>query len=163
MLYARRDVAKISAGILPYRFAAGGGLDVFLIHPGGPFWARKDLGAWSIAKGMVEEGEAIEAAARREFTEETGFVAEGSLLALTPRRQPSGKTIHVWATAASFDPAALKSVTFTFELPKGSGRFVEFPEADRAAWFPMPEARRRILAGQVCFLDELERLLAQPH
>jgi predicted NUDIX family NTP pyrophosphohydrolase len=151
-------VPKTSAGILPYRLA-GGALDVFLIHPGGPFWARKDIGAWSIAKGMVEEGEALEAAARREFTEETGFVATEPLLPLTPRRQPSGKTIHVWAVEAGFDPAALKSVLFTVEVPKGSGRMVEFPEADRAAWFPIAEARRRILAGQTPFLDELEQRL----
>ena len=151
-------MAKTSAGILPYRLA-GGALDVFLIHPGGPFWARKDLGAWSIAKGMVEQGEALEAAARREFTEETGFVAVGALLPLAPRRQPSGKTIHVWAVEGDFDPDRLASITFTVEVPKGSGRLVEFPEADRAAWFPLAEARRRILAGQVPFLDELEQLL----
>jgi predicted NUDIX family NTP pyrophosphohydrolase len=149
---------KVSAGILPYR-RRDGGVEVLLIHPGGPFWTRKDLGAWSIAKGMVEEGEALEAAARREFSEETGFVVSGPLLPLLPRRQPSGKTIHAWAVEGDFDPAALKSVTFAVELPKGSGRFVEFPEADRAAWFPIAEARRRILAGQAPFLDELEREL----
>ena len=158
MLYARDDVAKTSAGILPYR-VTGGRLDVFLIHPGGPFWVRKDVGAWSIAKGMVEEGEGLEAAARREFTEETGFVAEAPLLPLTPRRQPSGKTIHVWAVEADFDPAALKSLTFTVELPRASGRFVEFPEADRAAWFPITEARRRILNGQLPFLEQLTDLI----
>ena len=150
---------KVSAGILPYR-RGDSGVEVLLIHPGGPFWARKDLGAWSIAKGMVEEGEALEAAARRELTEETGFVAAGPLLPLPSRRQPSGKTIHVWAVEANFDPAALKSVTFTVELPKGSGRLVEFPEADRAAWFPIAEARRRILAGQAPFLDDLEQRLS---
>jgi predicted NUDIX family NTP pyrophosphohydrolase len=149
---------KVSAGILPYR-RRDGPVEVLLIHPGGPFWTRKDLGAWSIAKGMVEEGEALEAAARREFTEETGFVVSGPLLPLLPCRQPSGKTIHAWAVEGDFDPAALKSVTFAVELPKGSGRLVEFPEADRAAWFPLAEARRRILAGQVPFLDELERRL----
>jgi predicted NUDIX family NTP pyrophosphohydrolase len=154
-------VAKISAGILPYRLGPEG-LEVFLIHPGGPFWARKDAGAWSIAKGMVEEGEALESAARREFREETGFVADGPLLPLTPRRQPSGKTIHVWAVAADFDPDALTSVTVTVELPRGSGRVVEFPEADRAAWFTIAEARRRILAGQSAFLDELEQRLGSP-
>jgi predicted NUDIX family NTP pyrophosphohydrolase len=150
---------KVSAGILPYR-RRDGAVEVLLIHPGGPFWTRKDMGAWSIAKGMVEEGEALEAAARRELTEETGFVAAGPLLALPSRRQPSGKTIHVWAVEANFDPAALTSVTFTVELPKGSGRLVEFPEADRASWFPIAEARRRILAGQVPFLDDLEQRLS---
>lgn len=150
--------ARVSAGILPYR-VTGGGIEVLLIHPGGPFWTRKDLGAWSVAKGLVDDGEALEAAARREFTEETGFVAAGQLLPLTPRRQPSGKTIHVWAVEGEFASAALKSVTVTVELPKGSGRFKEFPEADRADWFPIAEARRRILAGQVPFLDELEQQL----
>lgn len=150
------SMPKISAGILPYR-RRDGQLEVLLIHPGGPFWARKDLGAWSVAKGLVEEGEAIDAAARREFTEETGFIAGPGLVPLTPRRQAGGKTIHVWAVEGDFDPAALRSVTFTVELPKGSGRFKEFPEADRAAWFPIEEARRRILTGQVPFLDELEK------
>lgn len=145
---------KISAGILPYR-RRGGAIEVLLIHPGGPFWARKDLGAWSIAKGEVDPGELPQDAARREFTEETGFVAEGDLIALEPRRQPSGKTIHIWAIEASFDPAALRSITFSLEWPKGSGRMAEFPEADRAAWFVLAEARRRILRGQLPFLDEL--------
>lgn len=131
-----------------------------MIHPGGPFWARKDLGAWSIAKGLVEAGESIEEAARREFNEETGFVAAGPLLALTPRRQPGGKTIHAWAVEADFDPAQLTSVTCTVEIPRGSGRFTEFPEADRADWFPLEEARGRILPGQVPLLDELQRRLA---
>lgn len=152
---------KVSAGILPYRFRDGG-LEVLLIHPGGPFWARKDIGAWSVAKGMVEEGEAVEAAARREFTEETGFVAEGELLPLTPCRQPGGKMVHVWAVEADYDPAAFRSVTFALELPKGSGRMVEFPEADRAAWFPLAAALQRILAGQRPLLDELQRLLQTP-
>lgn len=158
MLYARA-VAEVSAGILPYR-RRGDAIEVLLIHPGGPFWARKDLGAWSIAKGLVEAGESIEEAARREFSEETGFVAAGPFYALTPRRQSGGKTIHAWAVEADFDTAQLTSVTFTVEIPKGSGRFKEFPEADRAEWFPLEEARRRILPGQVPFLDELENRLA---
>jgi predicted NUDIX family NTP pyrophosphohydrolase len=149
-------MAKTSAGILPFRLQAGV-LEVLLIHPGGPFWMRKDLGAWSIAKGEVAAGESPEDAARREFTEETGFVAEGQLLPLEPRRQPSGKTIHVWAVAGDYDPAALCSITFALEWPKGSGRMQDYPEADRAAWFPIDEARRRILKGQIPFLDELER------
>jgi predicted NUDIX family NTP pyrophosphohydrolase len=149
---------KTSAGILPYRVNAAA-LEVLLIHPGGPFWARKDLGAWSIAKGEVIEGESLEDAARREFTEETGFVAEGDLLPLVPRRQPSGKTIHVWAVAGSYDTAALRSITFHVEWPKGSGRMREYPEADRAAWFPIAEARQRILKGQLPFLDDLAKRL----
>ena len=149
---------KTSAGILPYRRTAAG-IEVMLIHPGGPFWARRDLGAWSVAKGEVEPDEEAEAAARREFTEETGFSAVGPLLSLTPRKQPSGKVIHVWAVEGDYDPASLRSITFTLEWPKGSGRATAFPEADRAAWFPLPEARVRILKGQVPFLDELERHL----
>ena len=145
---------KVSAGILPYRRRPAG-LDVLLIHPGGPFWARRDLGAWSIAKGEVEAGERPEDGARREFTEETGFVAAGPLLQLAPRRQPSGKTIHVWAVEGEYDAGALRSITFELEWPKGSGRVAQYPEADRAAWFPLSEARRRILTGQVPFLDEL--------
>lgn len=147
---------KVSAGILPYR-RRGDVVEVLLIHPGGPFWARKDLGAWSIAKGLVEDGESIEEAARREFTEETGFTTAGPLLPLTPRRQTGGKTVHAWATEADFDVAQLTSATFTVELPRGSGRYREFPEADRAEWFPLEEARRRILPGQIGFLDELQR------
>jgi predicted NUDIX family NTP pyrophosphohydrolase len=148
---------KTSAGILPYRRGRAR-LEVLLIHPGGPFWARKDLGAWSVAKGEVEPGERPEEAARREFTEETGFVAAGELTALAPRRQPSGKTIYVWAVEGDYDPATLRSITFAVEWPKGSGRVKQYPEADRAAWFPLVEARQRILKGQAAFLDELEQL-----
>ena len=151
---------KVSAGILPYR-VRGGAVEVLLIHPGGPFWTKKDAGAWSVAKGGVGEGEELEAAARREFAEETGFVAAGPLLPLTPHRQPGGKMVHVWAVASDYDPAAIRSATFTLEWPKGSGRVSAFPEADRAAWFPLPEARRRILVGQAPFLDDLERALAR--
>jgi predicted NUDIX family NTP pyrophosphohydrolase len=145
---------KVSAGILPYR-VRGGTVEVLLIHPGGPFWAKKDVGSWSVAKGGVDDGEELEAAARREFTEETGFVAAGPLLPLAPRRQPSGKLIHVWAVEGDFDPAAIRSALFSVEWPKGSGRVREYPEADRAAWFPLTEAKRRSLRGQMPFLDEL--------
>jgi predicted NUDIX family NTP pyrophosphohydrolase len=148
---------KMSAGILLYR--RRGGLEVFLAHPGGPFWAKKDLGAWSLPKGEFEEGEAPLAAAIREFTEETGFPIAGDFHQLTPIRQRSGKTIHAWAVEGDCDPEALRSNTFSMEWPPKSGRHQEFPEVDRAAWFDLAEARRRILPAQADFLDQLVRIL----
>ena len=128
---------------------------MFLVHPGGPFWAKKDLGAWSLPKGELEEGEEPLAAAVREFTEETGFGVEGELRPLTPLRQSSGKTIFAWAVEGDCDPAELRSGLFFMEWPPGSGKQQEFPEVDRGAWFTLTEARRRIGAGQAPFLDEL--------
>lgn len=149
---------KTSAGILLYR-RRGEEIEVFLIHPGGPFWAKKDLGAWSLPKGEVEEGEDPLAAAIREFTEETGFplLADGAgeFRPLQPRKQPSGKTILAWAVEGDCDPAELRSIPFSMEWPPRSGQQQEFPEADRGAWFTLPEARQRIIAGQAPFLDEL--------
>ncbi|HET8772563.1 MAG TPA: NUDIX domain-containing protein [Thermoanaerobaculia bacterium] len=145
---------KLSAGILLYR-RRGGAVEVFLVHPGGPFWAKKDLGAWSIPKGELDEGEDPLAAARREFTEETGFPIDGELRALKPVRQSGGKTVVAWAVEGDCDPAALCSNTFEMEWPPKSGKRQAFPEADRAAWFSLEEARKRILAGQAPFLDEL--------
>ncbi len=136
----------MSAGLLLYRQRHQ--LEVFLVHPGGPFWMKKDEGAWSIPKGEFAEGEDPLAAARREFTEETGFVAEGEFVALTPRKQKSGKIVQAWAVQMDCDPAGIRSNTFTFK-----GR--EFPEIDRAGWFSIDEARKKILAGQIGFLDEL--------
>jgi predicted NUDIX family NTP pyrophosphohydrolase len=147
-------MAKTSAGILPYRVNEGR-LEVFLVHPGGPFWARKDHGAWSIAKGEFEPPEDAVDAARREFNEETGFDVTGDMIELEPRRQASGKIIHVWAVEGDYDPAQLRSGTFTIEWPKGSGRRATFPEVDRAAWFDLADAHERILAGQAPFLDDL--------
>jgi predicted NUDIX family NTP pyrophosphohydrolase len=151
-------MAKVSAGLLLYRIR-NGEVQVFLVHPGGPFWTRKDQGSWSIPKGEVEKGEDPLDAARREFREETGFTAEGPFHPLTPRRQNSGKTVQAWAVEGDCDPAAISSVTFSMEWPPRSGRQKEFPEVDRAGWFPMDEARRRILPGQAGFLDELAQLL----
>ena len=148
---------KASAAILPYRVSSGR-LEVFLVHPGGPFWAKKDLGAWSLAKGEFEPPEDALEAAKREFAEETGFEVTGALTALTPRKQPSGKTVHAWAVEADYDPAAVRSNTFEMEWPRCSGRQREFPEIDRAAWFDIDEARRRLLPGHVPFLDELVAL-----
>lgn len=145
---------KTSAGILLYRRRAGE-LEVFLVHPGGPFWTKKDLGAWSLPKGEVGEGEDPRAAAVREFTEETGFRAGGELRPLRPQRQSSGKTILAWAVEGDCDPAELRSGTFSMEWPPRSGKQQEFPEVDRGAWFTLDEARRRIVAGQAPFLDEL--------
>ena len=146
---------KTSAGILLYR-RRGGELEVFLVHPGGPFWAKKDLGAWSLPKGELEEGEDPLAAAVREFTEETGFRVAGDFRPLRPLRQPGGKTVLAWAVEGDCDPAELRSGMFSMEWPPRSGKRKEFPEVDRGAWFPLPEARRRILAGQAAFLDQLD-------
>ena len=123
--------------------------EVFLVHPGGPFWAHKDEGAWSIPKGEFEPGEDPLAAARREFTEETGFVAEGEFVPLTPLKQPSGKVVHAWAVELDCDPTGLVSNRFTLH-----GR--EYPEIDRAAWLTLDQARGKILKGQLGFLTELD-------
>jgi predicted NUDIX family NTP pyrophosphohydrolase len=147
-------MAKRSAGILPYR-QTDRGLEVFLIHPGGPFWARKDDGAWSIAKGLYEDNEAPLAAAKREFREETGFDAEGDFIALGEFKQPGGKIISVWALEADYDADELKSNTFPLEWPPKSGRLAEYPEADRAGWFTLAEARRKILKGQIPIVNSL--------
>jgi predicted NUDIX family NTP pyrophosphohydrolase len=125
-----------------------GALEVLLVHPGGPFWAKKDEGAWSIPKGEFEPDEDPLAAARREFTEETGFTVDGEFLPLTALKQRSGKTVYAWAVRGDCDAALIKSNTFTFQ-----GR--EFPEVDRAGWFGLEEAKDRILPGQAGFLEEL--------
>jgi predicted NUDIX family NTP pyrophosphohydrolase len=147
-------MAKKSAGLLLYRHTVGG-IEVLLVHPGGPFWARKDDGAWSISKGEIVDGEDPLAAARREFEEETGMRPSGEFTALQPVRQPGGKLVYAWAVCADFDPASLKSNTFTIEWPPRSGRQAEFPEVDRAGWFGLEEARRKILKGQVNLLEQL--------
>jgi predicted NUDIX family NTP pyrophosphohydrolase len=142
---------KTSAGLLLYRHGSDG-LEVFLVHPGGPFWAHKDDGAWSIPKGEFAPDEEPLAAARREFTEETGFTPSGEFLSLTPLKQPSGKIVHAWAVRGDCDPALVRSNTFVL---KG----LEYPEIDRAAWFGLSEARMKILRGQLGFLDQLGELL----
>jgi predicted NUDIX family NTP pyrophosphohydrolase len=149
-----------SAGLLLYRKRDE--YEVFLVHPGGPFWAKKDLGAWSIPKGMFEPGEEALDAARREFREETGFQPPpGPYESLGSITQPSGKVVEAWSVGADCDPEALQSQVITVEWPPRSGRRVEVPEVDRAAWFPLPEAERRILPGQVGFLRKLERSLGR--
>jgi predicted NUDIX family NTP pyrophosphohydrolase len=151
---------KKSAGLLLFREGAGR-LEVLLVHPGGPFWAKKDAGAWSIPKGGIEEAEEPLAAALREFEEETGTRPTGEAIALEPRRQPAGKLVYAWAMRGDLDPAAVTSTTFSMEWPPRSGRRQEFPEADRAAWFTLEEARRKILRGQAPFLDDLQRLVGR--
>jgi predicted NUDIX family NTP pyrophosphohydrolase len=147
-----------SAGILLYRFREKE-LQVFLVHPGGPFWARRDEGAWSIPKGLMEAGENPLDAARREFREETGFEVEGGCLELGELKQPSRKLVHAWASEQDIDPSRLKSNTFTLEWPKASGQMREYPEVDRGGWFGLEEALKKILKGQAEFLDRLlERL-----
>ena len=149
---------KQSAGLLAYRQREPG-VDVFLVHPGGPFWARKDAGAWSIPKGEFEPGEAPLDAARREFTEETGVVAPGSFAPLGTIRQAGGKTIHAFAVAMDFDAEKIVSNTFQMEWPPRSGRFAEFPEVDRAAWFPIEMAAEKINRGQIELLTRLRAML----
>lgn len=143
-----------SAGILLYRHRPDGP-EVFLVHPGGPFWAKKDDGAWSIPKGVHEPDEDAETAARREFEEETGATIVAPLIPLGAFRQPGGKIIAVFAAEGDFDPAALKSNVFTMEWPPRSGRTAEFPEVDRAGWFNADAAARKILKGQQPILEAL--------
>jgi predicted NUDIX family NTP pyrophosphohydrolase len=143
-----------SAGILLYRRYQHE-LQVFLIHMGGPFWAHKDAGAWSIPKGEYGADETALAAAQREFLEETGSPISGSFLELQPIRQRNGKLVSAWAVEGEFDPASLHSNLFTLEWPPRSGRMQEFPEADRGAWFSIADARERMIAGQAPLLDQL--------
>jgi len=149
---------KLSAGILLYHFCDQI-LEVFLVHPGGPFWAKKDAGAWSIPKGEYDMGEDPLLAARREFKEETGYDPDGNFIPLLPSKQKSGKIIQAWALDGEADPIAIVSNTFTLEWPPRSGRQQEFPEIDRAGWFTMEQARGKIAPGQLGFLQELETLL----
>jgi predicted NUDIX family NTP pyrophosphohydrolase len=151
-------VAATSAGILLFR-RTGEALEVLLVHPGGPFWAKKDLGAWSIPKGLVEEGEEPLQCAMRELEEELGspfaFAAE-ELVELGTVRQKAGKLVHCWAAEGDFDPATLRSNTFSIEWPPRSGVEREFPEVDRAEWFGLDEARAKIIPAQADFLDRLK-------
>ena len=131
------------------------------MHPGGPFWTKRDLGAWSIPKGEFAPAEDPLAAARREFEEETGIVPEGDFIPLSPRRQPSGKVVHAWAFEGDCDPATIVSNTFAIQWPPGSGRRQEFPEVDRAAWVPLDVAKRKLVSGQAGLVEELKDLLGR--
>jgi predicted NUDIX family NTP pyrophosphohydrolase len=150
---------KRSAGLLIHR-ARGGAVEVFLVHPGGPFWAKKDAGAWSIPKGEADPGDDLLAVARREFLEETGQPIDGSFQPLAPIRQTGGKQVQAFALEADCDADAIDSNLFEMEWPPRSGRLQSFPEVDRAAWFDLATAREKINKGQSALLDELEKLLA---
>jgi predicted NUDIX family NTP pyrophosphohydrolase len=149
---------KRSAGLLMYR-RHNRELEVFLVHPGGPFWAKKDLGAWSISKGEYVEGELPLEAARREFEEETGFAATGDFLELGVVQQAGGKVVMAWAFEGDCDPSKLISNRCEIEWPPRSGRKIEIPEVDRGSWFSIAEARERILKSQAPFLDRLQQNL----
>jgi predicted NUDIX family NTP pyrophosphohydrolase len=146
---------KLSAGLLPFR-RSDDGIEVFLVHPGGPFWAKKDDGAWSLAKGEYESGGDPLAAAQREFKEETGFEAEGGeFVPLGEIRQAGRKVVIAWAFESDFDAAQVRSNTFEMEWPPKSGKKQNFPEVDRARWFTIAEARVKILQSQAGLLDRL--------
>jgi len=158
MLKGPAPMPKKSAGLLMYRRPRGV-LEVFLVHPGGPFWQKKDAGSWSIPKGEYMPGEDPLEAAKREFQEETSFMASGEFIPLTPRKQPSGKIISAWAFEGDCDASAIKSNTFLIEWPPRSGREQEFPEVDRAGWFSIPVAKEKIIKGQSGFLEELTQVV----
>ncbi len=153
-------MAKRSAGLLMYRQGAAG-LEVLLVHPGGPFWAKKDAGAWSIPKGEYEAGEAALDSAVREFAEETGGAAVGPFVALGEVKQASGKVVTAWAFAGEFDVATLRSNTVRVAWPPRSGRQIEVPEVDRAEWFGVAAARGKLNQAQVAFVERLVAALEQ--
>jgi predicted NUDIX family NTP pyrophosphohydrolase len=148
---------EISAGILAFRRGKRR-LELLLAHPGGPYWRKRDEGAWSIPKGVVVSDDLL-ACARREFNEETGLVADGEFLTLTPLRQKSGKIVHAFALEADFDLSRVSSNSFEMEWPPHSGRTQSFPEIDRVAWFDLATARKKILPGQLPFIEELVQRL----
>ncbi len=152
---------RISAGLLMYRIK-GEGVEVLLAHPGGPYFVNRDDGAWSIPKGEPDAGEDLLVTAQREFEEETGVKPAGPFLPLKPIQQKGGKIVHAWAFRGDCDPAALTSNTFTMEWPPKSGRHQEFPEIDRAEFYDLATARKKIKAGQDAFLDELEAMGENP-
>jgi predicted NUDIX family NTP pyrophosphohydrolase len=149
---------KLSAGILLYRKRETG-VEVLIVHPGGPYWAKKDDGAWSIPKGEYLEGQDPFSVAKREFYEETGSELKGSPLELTPAKQPGGKIIRAWAVEGDLDALAIRSNYFPLEWPPKSGRVQQFPEIDRALWCGLSLARKKLLPGQRVFLDQLDELV----
>lgn len=148
---------KLSAGLVLYRIKERE-LQVFLVHPGGPFWKNKDEGAWSIPKGEYTEEEDAFEVAKREFLEETGFEVEGEFRELNMLRQPSGKRIRAWAVEGDCDADAITSNSFSMEWPPKSGREAQFPEVDRAGWFGIDMAREKILKGQLGFIEQLSEV-----
>jgi predicted NUDIX family NTP pyrophosphohydrolase len=153
-------MARNSAGILMYRRRQGI-VEVLLAHPGGPFWAKKDLGAWSIPKGECEPDEVPLDAAKREFEEETSLSVTGEFIPLTPIKQSGGKIVHIWAVEGDCDASAIKSNTFMIEWPPRSGRQQAFPEIDRAEWFSLDDAKEKVTKGQRGFIEELRQLLRE--
>jgi predicted NUDIX family NTP pyrophosphohydrolase len=158
-----------SAGLIMYRYRDSK-LEVLLVHPGGPYWSKKDDRSWSIPKGEYLDDEDPLIAAKREFKEETGYDAKGKFLLLTPRKQPSGKLISAWGFEGDCDASSIRSNTFTMEWPPRSGKQSEFPEVDRAEWFPINLAKKKIIKGHIGFIDELCEILKydssqgdQPH
>jgi predicted NUDIX family NTP pyrophosphohydrolase len=149
---------KTSGGILLYRLRDGA-VEVFLVHPGGPFWAKKDAGAWSIPKGEFEAGEDALEAAKREFSEETGSAIAGDFIALSPVKQASGKIVRAWAVRGDIDAAAIASNTFEMQWPPRSGVTREFPEVDRGGWFSLAVAREKLVSPQRALLDELRAMI----
>jgi predicted NUDIX family NTP pyrophosphohydrolase len=149
---------NVSAGLLLFR-RSGAGLEVFIAHPGGPFWRDRDVGAWTIPKGIVEAGEDLLDAARREFVEETSIQPNGPFIPLGSIRQKAGKTIHAWGWEGDADPAAIVSNTMRTEWPRGSGRMIEFPELDRCAWVDPATARAKMNPAQAALVDRLEAAL----
>ncbi len=154
-------MTKLSAGLLMFRRMSDK-IEVLLLHMGGPFWEKKDTGAWSLPKGEYAEGEDAFTTALREFEEETGLRPEGEFISLGQIRQPSGKVVTAWAFESDCDPTTIKSNLFSMEWPKGSGRMQEFPEVDRGEWFTFGVARRKIFKGQVGFLERLAEKLGCP-
>jgi len=150
---------NVSAGLLLYRRVSGA-LEVFLAHPGGPFWRDRDLGAWTIPKGVLEDGEDPLAAAQREFAEETSVAPVGPFLSLGSVRQKAGKVVHAWAWEGDADPARVASNSMRSEWPRNSGRFITFPEVDRCEWFDPATARLKMNPAQAAFIDRLEAALA---
>ena len=148
-------MAKQSAGILCYRIKDMD-TEVFLVHPGGPFWKNKDERAWSIPKGEFDHEEDAFHAALREFEEETGIKLTGDFIQLEPVKQKSGKVVYTWAIRFDIDPSSMKSNLFTIEWPPGSGKQASFPETDKAAWFPLETARKKIVSGQDIIINELQ-------
>jgi predicted NUDIX family NTP pyrophosphohydrolase len=148
---------KISAGLLMYRLREGE-MEFLLAHPGGPFWKDRDAGAWTIPKGEIHGGEELLAAAKREFEEEIGLKPEGNFIELMPITQKGGKVVHAWAFEGDLDPACIQSNTFQMEWPPRSGKFTTCPEVDRACFFRMTDAKRKINPAQVAFLEQLEQL-----
>ena len=147
-------MSKVSAGLLMYR-VRGGNLEFLLAHPGGPFWKDRDAGAWTIPKGEIQPGEEPLAAAQREFEEEVGFKPQGRFIELTPIRQRSGKLVHAWGFEGDCDPSRVHSNVFKMEWPPHSGRFEECPEVDRAGFFDLEEARKKINPAQMPLLEEM--------